>query len=125
MEKNPTYTHLFRTIRLSIFCNKSHLYIYSNLYVYSILEKIAYYLMQQKGFFCERKPIIGTYNFHEFIGFFDQIQGSKQMAHIKNSDGTKLFLDISFPENFPTIHLFMPSPSADSKFVLSKLFGLK
>ena len=28
MEKNPTYTHLFGTIRLSIFSKKSHLYFY-------------------------------------------------------------------------------------------------
>ena len=34
MEKNPTYTHLFGTIRLLIFSKKSHLYVYSHLYFY-------------------------------------------------------------------------------------------
>ena len=34
MEKNFTYTHLFGTIRLLIFCKKSHLYVYSYLYFY-------------------------------------------------------------------------------------------
>ena len=33
-EKNPTYTHLFRTIRLLIFSKKSHLYVYSHLHFY-------------------------------------------------------------------------------------------
>ena len=35
MRKNPTYTHLFGTIRLLIFSKKSHLCVYSVLYFYS------------------------------------------------------------------------------------------
>ena len=31
IEKNPTYTHLFGTMRLLIFSKKSHLYVYSHL----------------------------------------------------------------------------------------------
>ena len=39
VRKNPTYTHLFGTIRLLFFTKKSHLYVFSHLYVYYLLGR--------------------------------------------------------------------------------------
>merc|ERR1712051_403756 len=47
MTKNPTYTHLFGTIRLLIFSKKSHLYVYSHLHFYYFLRNFPTYILIQ------------------------------------------------------------------------------
>ena len=45
MRKNPTYTHLFGTIRLLIFSKKSHLYVYCHQCFYSFLHFHIFFFM--------------------------------------------------------------------------------
>ena len=64
-KKNPTYTHLFGTIRLLIFSKKSHLYVYSVLYFYYFFKKIPTYT------FIQTRRLFGTLEY--VLQFFSLI----------------------------------------------------
>ena len=118
MKKNPPYTHLFGTIRLSIFSKISHLYVYLHLYFYSFL--LAKEISKN---FCYIKPFLKPYFCMKFNRILNQNSNASRwfpMAPIRNSDGdtkmeSKLFMvPYRMPPNFPPILLFRPVRLLDS-----------
>ena len=131
-KKNPTYMHLFGTIRLLIFIKKSHLYVYSNLYFihFCQIHYVSYWHMKQKkGFWgllrvtfimygSKRDNKLSLYflyvciysNHVTIIIFWSNwptytfIHFPEKFPHMYMFIQSYIF--ISFPENFPSMHIF-------------------
>ena len=112
MRKNPTYTHLFVTIRLLIFSKKSH--VYSHLYFYSFLS-----FHEARLYFCScsHSPIcniliLGLTSFYSFtqiqnflVALLISIKIDKKFPPILLFSPIRLH--ISFSENFPPKYTFI------------------
>ena len=108
MKKNPTYTHLFRPIRLLIFSKKSHLYVYSLLYFYQFLYIHGPILLPFKTFLW---PILTSddlrSHFETTIGNLNQKLINCKRIFYWNSKQTLLY-PIECYQKIPPILLFRP-----------------
>ena len=88
--KNPTYMHLFGTIRLLIFSKKSHLYVYSVLYSYYFLGNFPTYIfIQTRRLFGTLEQFLYRLTCKGYDYFFRQ-PGLK--SHFRELTMTSLFL---------------------------------
>ena len=122
MEKNPTYTHLFGTIRLLIFSKTSHLHVYSHLYfllIFVLLSNYITFFKIQYGPFWPQmtsevtlRPQLGKLFYNWLIFDWNSKQILLYLYWMLPKNPTYTFIQtytfISFQKKFPPICLFPP-----------------